>query len=208
VYTRLEVAEYFMGRFLRQSLKKLKGEIMMFHRSVLCCQFILFGLLLLLFSGCQSDSQDQATEKPSRPMAADFVLSSVNGDSVQLSSLKGKVVVLNFWATWCPPCREEMPSMEKLHQMMKHEDFVLLAVNIEADGRRTVPQFLQKQPVSFAILYDEEGKIHKQYGVFKYPETFIIDRNGRIVEKVVGGLNWAQPRVVEFLRQVMVEGAH
>jgi len=169
---------------------------------------VLLWFAVVLLCACSSEpeqSQKDATAQPA--LAPDFELSSLQGKTVRLSELRGKVVVLNFWATWCPPCREEVPSMQQLHGMMSGTEFVMLAVNIEQDGRKTVPVFLQKNPVDFTILFDESGQVRKSYGVAKYPETFIIDPQGRIVEKVIGGINWSQPRVVEFLRRLLPESA-
>ncbi|WP_321531983.1 TlpA disulfide reductase family protein [uncultured Desulfuromonas sp.] len=169
---------------------------------------VLLWLTVMFLCACSSEtgqSQKDVNKQPA--LAPDFELGSLQGQTVRLSELRGKVVVLNFWATWCPPCREEVPSMQQLHDMMSGTEFVMLAVNIEQDGRKTVPVFLQKNPVDFTILFDESGQVRKSYGVAKYPETFIIDPQGRIVEKVIGGINWSQPRVVEFMRHLLPESA-
>ena len=161
-------------------------------------------IALILLSACNSETVESQKKVANEPVSApDFELVSLQGETIRLSALRGKVVVLNFWATWCPPCREEVPSMQQLHQVMADSEFVMLAVNIEQDGRETVPVFLEKNPVDFTILFDEAGKVRKAYGVAKYPETFIIDPQGRIVEKVIGGINWSQPRVVEFMRRLL-----
>nr|WP_320116408.1 TlpA disulfide reductase family protein [uncultured Desulfuromonas sp.] len=166
--------------------------------------FVLLLLALVFVCACSSETPQSQNSSEREPMLApDFELSSLHGETVRLSALRGKVVVLNFWATWCPPCREEVPSMQQLHEMMTGTEFVMLAVNIEQDGRQTVPVFLQKNPADFTILFDESGQVRKSYGVAKYPETFVIDPQGRIVEKVVGSINWSQPRVVEFMRGLL-----
>ena len=84
--------------------------------------------------------------------APDFLLEDTAGNQVSLASLRGKVVLVNFWATWCPPCRAEMPSMEKLNEAMAGEDFVMLAINVEENGRSIVPEFLKKSPHKFSVL--------------------------------------------------------
>jgi len=170
-------------------------------------KWLMFFIVILL-AACSNETEDAQRNSSSRlALAPDFELSSLQGDVVKLSELRGKVVVVNFWATWCPPCREEVPSMQQLHKMMAGKEFVMLAVNIEQDGRQTVPVFLQENPVDFTILFDDSGQVRKSYGVSKYPETFIVDPQGRIVEKVIGGINWSQPRVVDFMRRLLPKTA-
>ena len=134
--------------------------------------------------------------------APDFQLEDNRGNVVTLSGLRGKVVMLNFWATWCPPCRAEMPSMEKLNQAMTGEDFVILAVNIEANGRSTVAEFLEKTPHSFPVLFDEQGSVQKLYGVYKFPESFVITKDGIIDDKVIGAIDWAHPETFAYFKEL------
>ena len=170
----------------------------------------LFFLLLLtmvsLFAGCDDGpNQPQAAGSPTglvgKP-APDFTLLDMQGQQVSLEQFRGKVVILNFWATWCPPCREEMPSMERLYRDLKDQGLVMLAVNVEENGQQAVSQFLQRNPYSFSILLDTEAKVQNQYGVFRFPESFIIDRNGVVVEKIIGGRNWLSGptfKLIDFL---------
>ena len=134
--------------------------------------------------------------------APDFQLEDTKGNQVSLTALRGKVVLVNFWATWCPPCREEMPSMEKLNQLMAGDDFVMLAVNAEKDGRTVVPAFLEKAPYSFTILYDDEAVVQTLYGVYKFPESFIIRKDGTIAEKIVGPIDWASPKTIAYFKSL------
>jgi len=132
--------------------------------------------------------------------APDFKLEDTKGNLVSLSEMRGKVVMLNFWATWCPPCKEEMPSMEKLNQVMAGEDFVMLAVNVEQNGRSVVPPFLKQSPHKFTVLYDDQTVVQKQYGVFKFPESFIIRKDGTIDQKVIGQIDWASPKTIAYFK--------
>jgi len=116
--------------------------------------------------------------------------------------LRGKVVMVNFWATWCPPCKEEMPSMERLNKIMANEDFVMLAINADDNGRAVVPDFLENNPHDFTVLYDDQGAVKQNYGVYKMPESFIIDKDGKIVEKVAGAIDWASSKTVAFLKSL------
>jgi peroxiredoxin len=122
--------------------------------------------------------------------APDFALSTLKGDSVRLADLRGKVVFLNFWATWCPPCREEMPFMVALYQRLKERRFEMLAVSIDTKGEAAVGPFVEKYALPFPVLLDPDSKIYKLYGLTGIPETFIIDQNGVIHMKIIGPQNW------------------
>jgi len=133
-------------------------------------------------------------------VAPDFTLEDTKGNQVSLSGLRGKVVLVNFWATWCPPCIEEMPSMERLNEAMADEDFVLLAINTEKNGRSLVPAFLNKTPYNFPILYDDKGDVQKKYGVYKFPESFIIRKDGTVDQKIIGPLDWSSPTTIAYIK--------
>jgi thiol-disulfide isomerase/thioredoxin len=135
-------------------------------------------------------------------LAPDFQLEDTEGNQVSLAGLRGKVVLVNFWATWCPPCIEEMPSMEKLNEVMAGGDFVMLAINTEQNGRSLVPEFLKKSPYTFPILYDDKGVAQQLYGVYKFPESFIVGKDGTVVEKIIGPLNWSSPETIKFLKNL------
>lgn len=167
---------------------------------------VLLALVLLVFSGCENSSSEPDTQAAPAGLigaaAPDFTLVNMQGEEVSLSQLKGKVVVLNFWATWCPPCREEMPSMERLFQETKDKGLVMLAVNAENNGRTAVSRFLEKNPYDFTILLDPDAEVQNAYGVFRLPESFIIDRNGVVVEKIIGGRDWMDGSIykkIDFL---------
>jgi thiol-disulfide isomerase/thioredoxin len=138
-------------------------------------------------------------------VAPDFQLRDRDGKVLTLSTLRGKVVVLNFWATWCPPCRAEMPSMERLSQAMQGTDFVLLAINVEENARDAVADLLRKTPYTFPILYDEEAVVQALYGVYKFPESFVIRKDGIIDEQVIGAIDWAHPDTVAYLKALTGE---
>jgi len=135
--------------------------------------------------------------------APDFTLSGLDGKMISLADYQGKVVLLNIWATWCPPCVEEMPSMERLYQAMKGTDFEILAVSIDASGAEAVRPFMKKHRLSFTALADPRGAIRSLYQTTGVPESFIIDKNGMIVEKVIGPRDWASPGAVRFLRDLV-----
>jgi peroxiredoxin len=112
--------------------------------------------------------------------APDFELQTLSGESVKLSDFQGKKVMLNFWATWCPPCKEEMPDMEQFHHE-KGKDMIILAVNI--DPQLNVKQFVTKMGITFPILLDEKDKVNTLYQVLTIPTTYFIDEKGIIRQK-------------------------
>jgi len=135
-------------------------------------------------------------------VAPDFQLEDTKGNLVSLADLRGKVVMVNFWATWCPPCKEEMPSMGKLNEIMADDDFVMLAINAEENGRSVVPPFLKQTPHNFTVLYDDKGTVQKQYGVYKFPESFIIRKDGVIDKKVIGQIDWASSNAIAYFKSL------
>ncbi len=149
----------------------------------------------------------QWTASPPSAQAPDFVLPDLQGKAVRLSQLKGKVVFLNIWATWCPPCRKEMPTMESLYQRFKGMDFVMLAVNQDAEGAKTVIPYLQEGNFTFPVLLDTHGEVGRRYGVTGLPETFIIDREGHIVHHHIGYQDWSGVNVEGALSNLMTSGA-
>jgi peroxiredoxin len=108
----------------------------------------------------------------------DFTLKSRQGDNLRLEEFRGQVVMLNFWASWCGPCRQEMPLMDTIYQQYKDLGFTVLAVNVD-ENREEAHRFLDKVPVSYPILYDPESQVSEQYNVQAMPTTVMIDRNGR-----------------------------
>ncbi|WP_077213635.1 peroxiredoxin family protein [Bacillus dakarensis] len=123
--------------------------------------------------------------------APDFTLKDMNGKVVSLEDYKGKKILLNFWATWCPPCREEMPHMQELYEEYKNDGFVVLAVNMVNTEKNpvVVEDFVEEFQLSFPILLDEYGEVAYQYEVLSYPTSYFIDTDGIIRSKVIGALN-------------------
>ena len=147
-------------------------------------------------------------------LAPDFELRDLAGGTVRLSSLRGKVVFVNFWTTWCAPCRVEMPAMESLQRILGGEPFVMLAVSVDEGGEPVVRQFLADIPHTYSVLLDasEGGRrlaspTARSYQITGVPETFIVDRKGYIVEKVVGPADWSSAEMIEYFRGVIAAGA-
>lgn len=136
--------------------------------------------------------------------APDFVLTDLNDKPQRLSDFRGKVVFLNFWATWCKPCREEMPSMEVLHKNFEKDGLVILAVSIDrVTTTKDIPPFIKGMNLTFPVLIDSWGKTDKPYKRMGVPETFIIDRDGVIREIVIGPRDWTRLDSLEILTKLL-----
>jgi peroxiredoxin len=140
-------------------------------------------------------------------LAPDFAVPNLAGQAVRLSGLRGKVVLVNLWTTWCPPCRAEMPSMERLYQRFRGRDFELLAVSQDEDGKRVVEPFVKEMKLSFPVLIDPDHQVGDRYRVWGYPETIVVDRDGHIDEHVVGPREWDSPTSVAQIERLLGEGA-
>ena len=136
--------------------------------------------------------------------ALDFTLKNLQGSEVSLNDLEGKVVFLNFWATWCGPCREEMPSMEKLWQKFKEEAFVILAVDLQ-EKEEEVNSFMNDYGLTFQALLDSKGEVGSMYAVRAIPTTFLIDPEGRIVGKALGARDWASEDAFDLIEHLLAE---
>jgi thiol-disulfide isomerase/thioredoxin len=137
--------------------------------------FLGLGLVLLAALLAMPIASAEALKGP----APDFVLKSNGGKNVRLSELRGQVVMINFWASWCGPCRQEMPLLDELHSRYKGLGFTVLGVNVEEDSRKA-DGLLRQIPVSFPVLYDTENEVSEMYGVNAMPTTVMVDRNGNM----------------------------
>ncbi len=135
--------------------------------------------------------------------APDFELYSLSGQKVSLSMYKGKVVLLNFWATWCPPCREEIPSLNALYQMLHPEGLEILGVSEDNSGLDAVKPFVNRFGIVFTVLLDPSRKVGALYSIGGVPETFLIDKNGIVRYKFVGPKNWTSPSIVSFIKNYL-----
>lgn len=166
--------------------------------------FVLLGLVLYAGYDYLQKSSDLAamTAVPNEAeaetgigkgqLAPNFMLTDLEGNEVELSDFKGKKVLLNFWATWCPPCRIEMPHMRKFYEDYRKKDVVILGVNLTPTEKRRedVSAFVQEEQLSFPIVLDETGEVMLTYQVFAYPTTFLLDSNGIIRERFQGAISY------------------
>ena len=157
---------------------------------------VLTGLLTVLLAGCYSGSRPPHIGSN----APDFTVQD-SDRKITLSELRGKVVVLNFWATWCAPCVEELPSLVNLQQKMRNKGITVLAVSVDQD-ESLYRRFVQDHNVNLLTVRDANQTSNNLYGTFKFPETYIIDRNGVMRRKFIGAVDWATPEVVDFLSKL------
>jgi cytochrome c biogenesis protein CcmG/thiol:disulfide interchange protein DsbE len=148
---------------------------------------------------------------PGRP-APEFSAVDLQGTPRTLADYQGKVLLVNIWATWCPPCQQEMPSMQRLREAVPDEDFAILAVSVDAPlgerdafGREggNLEVFARTMGLTFRILHDPSGKIQETYQTTGVPESFVVDRDGLIKKKVAGPTEWDAPANVELIRRLL-----
>jgi cytochrome c biogenesis protein CcmG, thiol:disulfide interchange protein DsbE len=156
--------------------------------SLCACLLFLFAL-----TACYSGSHPTRIGKA----APDFTVQD-SDRKVTLSEFHGQVVVLNFWATWCPPCIEELPSLMEMQRRMKAKGVTVLAVSVDED-ENAYKDFLKAHGVNLLTVRDPSGKSNQLYGTVKFPETYIIDRNGVMRRKFIGAVDWTEPEITNFL---------
>jgi peroxiredoxin len=157
--------------------------------------------ILFISSSCDRGSSPWRTGKKAAmgEPAPDFVLESIGGDNIRLSDFRGKVVLLNFWATWCPPCRAEMPSLESLKKEMTGRDFVILAVSIDEVETAMLKNYVDGNGYTFTVLHDTDQTVAGVYLVMGIPTTYVIDKDGKIVDESVGMEYWDSPDRIKQL---------
>ena len=154
------------------------------------------GIGTLIWMSIKTASDKQYSQEPPALMqvgnqALDFELASLAGGNVSLSDYQGQVIIMNMWATWCPPCRAEMPGLERFYQTHKSDGVVVLAVN-GREPESTVRPFIESNNFTFPVLMDFDGTVGLQYAARSFPTTFVIDRNGRIQHVKVGEITEAE----------------
>lgn len=180
-------------------------EIRENHRAVILIVLIFGGLLILFLVGEKETGVSpvkRGVVEVGKP-PPDFTFPDLSGERVSLADHRGKVVLVNIWATWCPPCVKEMPSMEELYQRLQKYDFEILAVSVDVLGRKAVAPFMKKNQLTFPALLDSDGSISLSYGTTGVPESFIIDKEGNLANKIIGPINWASPAVVRLIRDLI-----
>lgn len=185
---------------MEKTLDENKGSS---NKAIIALVVTIAVIVVLLVVGGRKSKFEPVLEGE---IAPDFTLSDLNGKPVKLSDYKGKIVFLNFWATWCKPCEEEMPSMQELHIALKDKDFQILAVSIDSGDKNTVESFVKKYELTFQVLHDKNGKIKEIYKTTGVPETFIIDQKGVIAEKVIGPRDWSKQSNIGTITMLLTTG--
>jgi len=184
---------------MKYLIKTTKSNLTLFARC-LCVTALLIILPQLINAQISQETATllknariQVVNQRTDPHA--FSLPMLTGGVASLPDFKGRIVILNFWATWCPPCRAEMPSMENLYQRFKDQGLEILAVDIGEDIN-TVRRFIQNNKYTFPVLLDTNNKVSNVYGIEAIPTTYILDREGKIIARVVGSISWDTPQAV------------
>lgn len=174
------------------------------NNRILFVVFVVFAAVLygLIFGG---DCGGPGSISGNRAQAAGFTLTDMEGRQVALDSYRGKVVFLNFWATWCAPCRREMPDIQSLHRKMDPNQFAVVTVSVDDGGREDVASFFRERQLDVPTLLDPKDEIARVYGVTGFPETFLIDKTGKVVERFIGPRDWLSPAYMDLYRRLIEE---
>ncbi len=144
-------------------------------------------------------SQQPLNRLTTRPAAPEFILQDTHGKLHALSDYRGKVLVVNFWASWCPPCRAEMPSMQRAAKLLAQQDIHLLGIGV-GETQNSIRRFLRDVPVSFPLLLDSDSKVMAAWSVQTLPTTFVVDPKGDVIFMELGKRKWDAPFVLEQIR--------
>ena len=159
--------------------------------------FVMLGLFCFALYSSLHETIVNAGDK-----APNFTITADNGKTVAAHDFGGKLLLLNFWATWCPPCVEEIPGLNEMARQLGPQGLVILGVSVDKDAT-AYKQFLQKSPLAYLTARDPEEKINLSYGTIQYPESYLIDRNGRVVEKYISSQPWASPRMLAHVKSLL-----
>ena len=171
--------------------------------------FLLLLFLSIFFQGISFASEDPwkamgIIKRVERPVSQDFFLSTPEGNKISLSGLRGKVVLLNFWATWCVPCRTEMSSIERLHKKLKDKGLRVLGVDI-MESPKKVKAFMEEKELTFPTVIDKDKKVSELYRVNVIPTTILIDKAGRKAGHAFGEREWDSEEAFELIDQLLRE---
>ncbi|HUS06647.1 MAG TPA: TlpA disulfide reductase family protein [Bryobacteraceae bacterium] len=163
-------------------------------RILMAVLFIVFGFVI----------KDAFTEHvvQAGDSAPDFSIRTDDGKTITKSSFGGRLLVLNFWATWCPPCIEEMPSLDAFARQMQTAGVVVLGVSVDKSDE-AYKRFLKRARPAFLTARDPEANISSDYGTYKWPETYIIDRTGKVIQKHIGPKDWTDPNIVNEIKALL-----
>ncbi|GMQ86892.1 MAG: TlpA disulfide reductase family protein [Gammaproteobacteria bacterium] len=171
--------------------------------------WVRFGVLVLLlplaFTGHATEARPRAELKVVKhPIpASDFYLRDLNSKLVRLSDFRGKVVLLNFWATWCPPCRKEMPSMQQLYQAYKDKGLEIVAVSVDTTSPGEVRAFVEELGLTFPVLHDRDSLVSRLYSNPGVPSSYLIDPQGKVAYRVLGEYDWFDENAINVVEKLL-----
>jgi peroxiredoxin len=176
-----------------------------FNRYISKC-FLLALIIAVWITPAQAEHNAFELLGVSKPrtvkMAPDFSLTDVNGNKVSLKDFRGKSVLINFWATWCGPCREELPSLQALHEKLSGEGFVVLAINIDRRNPDRVKKYMKEYNLSFPVPIDPSQQVRKKYYIMGLPVSYLVDPNGKLRGFISGARSWDSPASIEVMRSL------
>jgi len=187
---------------------KEKNFIRLKKHYLLCLFLAVLGIMVIYRIQNPTDSQIQKKSQVGSEIgmqAPDFTLRYLNGNSERLSSFKDKVIILNFWATWCAPCLEEMPAFEKIYRRYRSQGLTVIAVSLDKGHISNVENFVDEHSLTFPVLLDLDGIAEKIYPSFTIPFTYVIDKKGIIVARVDGAKNWSSDETFDAL-DILIKG--
>ncbi|MEJ2528968.1 MAG: TlpA disulfide reductase family protein [Gammaproteobacteria bacterium] len=173
--------------------------------SYLKASFLIAAAAILIATIYLRLSQQPLTPLKTQPIAPGFVLQDIQGKLHALSDYRGKVIVVNFWASWCPPCSAEMPSMQRAADLLAQQEIHLIGIGV-GETNKSVQNFLQRVQVRFPLLLDTDSKVTAAWSVQTLPTTFVIDQQGHIIFMEVGQRRWDAPSVLEQIRTLKKAG--
>ena len=189
-------------------LTTLKGKLFILPKDRLLGLLIVIALTLLVLRNQKpglENSQPEINEFKSQEgyLAPRFTLRNLKGNLEGLDYHLGKVIIVNFWATWCTPCVKEMPSFENLYRRFRSKGLTILAVSLDKNSPSKVQEFVDKHKLSFPVLLDTDGGAEKLYPSFTIPFTYVVDKKGRIVARVDGGKDWGSAKTFEAVEHLL-----
>ncbi len=193
---------------MKSTVLKEKNSIHLKRHGLLYLLLVITAIVFVFRMQNPTASQTETTAQGSTDVgkkAPKFTLRNLRGNLEGLDDYKDKVIVLNFWATWCAPCLEEMPAIEKLYRRYRSQGLTVLAVSLDKGDSLKVKKFVDTNNLTFPILLDSEGIAEKLYPSFTIPFTYVIDKNGRIAARVDGAKNWASNETFAAL-DILVKG--
>jgi peroxiredoxin len=161
---------------------------------------LLIGLFCL-FAAIACGADQELDRPPETRIAPDFAIEDMQGKIHSLANYRGKVMIVNFWATWCPPCVKEMPSLQRAWEQLRGENIAVLAINM-GETKQAIERFTQRYPVDLPILLDKDVDVADAWSVKGLPTTYVVDPNGQIVFQVIGEREWDDPKLLEEIREL------